>query len=367
MSLYLFNHQQNMLSLTIPEQLQFQLSVPNLSPAPNPKLAAKFEKLAASMEKTVQAKLHPAISRQNITARRTRIGSGMREEGQRLALVQNWLEQLAECHRNGNCPAQFAGITNRLQLMDFATIYQWQHERVDGHNYLQNAFDRCWAIVGRLALLGVNTAEDAKAVVELLESLGTSPKIEIDHAIEMAQNLRRQAIFNRVPDFFPTPAAIIERMLAIANIQPWHKVLDPSAGGGDICITVRNLGVPNVHCFEIDSDLIEALTLFGFAPHGRDFLTATPRPIYDRILMNPPYSKDSYIEHVRLAYHWLIPGGELVAVLPNGYQESRIKKRREFSDWLDTIGAESYPNPADAFSKSDRYCAISTHLIHLRR
>jgi hypothetical protein len=356
-----------MSTLTISEQLQFQLSVPNLSPARNPKLAAKFDKLAASMEKTVQAKLHPAISQQNITARRAQIGREMRAEGQRLALVQNWLEQLAECHRNGTCPAQFASIANRVQLMDFATIYQWQHERVDGHNYLQNAFDHNYEIVSRLALLGVNTAEEAIAAVELLESLGTNLKIEIDHAIEMAQNLRRQAIFNRVPDFFPTPAGIIERMLEIANIEPWHKVLDPSAGGGDICVAVRNLGVPNVHCFEIDSTLIDALTLFGFAPHGRDFLTATPRPIYDRVLMNPPYSKDAYIQHVRNAYQWLIPGGELIAVLPNEYQNSSIKKRREFADWLDAIGAECYPNPADAFTKSDRSCGVSTHLIHLKR
>jgi hypothetical protein len=293
-----------MIPLTIQEQLEFQLSVPNLSPAPNPKLAAKFEKLAASMEKTIQAKLNPAISQQNITARRARIGSAIRAEGQRLALVQNWLEQLAQCHHNGTCPAQFAGIINRLQLMDFATIYQWQHERVDGHNYLENAFNHRYAIVDRLALLGLNTVEDAIAAVELLESLGTSPRIEIDHAIEMAQNLRRQAIFNRVPDFFPTPGTIIERMIEIANIEPWHRVLDPSAGGGDICVAVRNFGVPNVHCFEINSDLIEALNLFGFAPHGRNFLTATPRPIYDRILMNPPYSKDAYIEHVRLAHPW---------------------------------------------------------------
>ena len=75
----------------------------------------------------------------------------------------------------------------------------------------------------------------------------------------------------------------------------------------------------------------------------------------------------TYIEHVRNASQWLFPGGELVAVLPNGYRDSSIKKRCEFADWLDTIGAEYYPNPADAFVKSDRSCGVSTHLIHLRK
>jgi hypothetical protein len=120
-------------------------------------------------------------------------------------------------------------------------------------------------------------------------------------------------------------------------------------------------------CFEINSDLHQALTLLGFHPLDRDFLFATPRPIYDRVLMNPPFSGDAYIDHVRAAYDWLAPGGELVAVLPNGYQSSRSLQRRNFSDWLDDLDASRYDNPTDAFTKSDRRCGVSTHLIHLHR
>ena len=60
-------------------------------------------------------------------------------------------------------------------------------------------------------------------------------------------------------------------------------------------------------------------------------------------------------------------GGELVAVLPNGYCGSRITKRREFTDWLDDLDASRYDNLANAFTKSDRSCGVSTHLIHLKR
>lgn len=83
--------------------------------------------------------------------------------------------------------------------------------------------------------------------------------------------------------------------------------------------------------------------------------------------MNPPFSNDAYIDHVRAAYDWLAPSGELVAVLPNGYQSSRSLQHRNFSDWLDDLDASRYDNPADAFTKSDRSCGVSTHLIHLRR
>jgi hypothetical protein len=56
-----------------------------------------------------------------------------------------------------------------------------------------------------------------------------------------------------------------------------------------------------------------------------------------------------------------------VAVLPNGYCGSRITKRREFTDWLDDLDASRYDNLVNAFTKSDRSCGVSTHLIHLKR
>jgi hypothetical protein len=169
-----------------------------------------------------------------------------------------------------------------------------------------------------------------------------------------------------VPDFFPTPPEVIDRMLQLARIDTTHRVLEPSAGAGDLCLAVRKLGAV-VECFEINSDLHQALTLLDFQPLDRDFLFATPRPIYNRVLMNPPFSGDAYIDHVRAAYNWLAPGGELVAVLPNGYCGSRITKRREFTDWLDDLGVDRYDNLANAFTKSDRSCGVSTHLTHLKR
>jgi hypothetical protein len=129
------------------------------------------------------------------------------------------------------------------------------------------------------------------------------------------------------------------------------------------------LGVKHIDCFELNDGLVEALTLLGFPLLGRDFLTATPRPIYDRILMNPPFGKDAHIEHVRHAYDWLLPGGELVAVLPIEHP-SRIKKRRQFSKGAvgeASLKGNRHPNPPKSFMKSDRYCAVETQLIHLCR
>ena len=233
---------------------------------------------------------------------------------------------------------------------------------------MQNSFAHNYSIVERLAQFGIKSKDEAIATVELLDSLCSgNPAPEIDRSVEKANELRRRAIYTKVPDFFPTPPELIDRMLEFANVQPHHRCLAPEGGAGDICLAVRALGVSAIDCFEINTDLHQALTLRGFQPHGRDFLAATPRPIYDRVLMNPPFSGDAYIDHVRAAYNWLAPGGELVAVLPNGYCGSRITKRREFTDWLDDLGVDRYDNLANAFTKSDRSCGVSTHLIHLKR
>jgi hypothetical protein len=185
---------------------------------PNLKLAEKLEKLATGMQKTIDNKLNPAISNQNITARRSRIAAGMREEGQKLAVIQRWLEGLAQAHRNGNCPIQFVNVNNRKQLEDLATIYQWQKE---GSKYLEDCFRYGYYIVERLNALGIKTKDDAIAAVDLLESLRSgNPAPAIDQSIQTAMELRRKAIYTKVQDFFPTPKGLIDRMLEIADVQP---------------------------------------------------------------------------------------------------------------------------------------------------
>ena len=349
----------------VDRRLTLDFSVPANSHAPNPKLADKLQKLAAAMDITIESKLNPSIGQQNITARRSRIAALMRQDGQRLQ-IQSWLIGLAARHRDGTCPTQLAKISNRSHLDSFASIFHWQKEGAKSLEYLHTGFERNYEIAQRLEAVGIHSASAALVAVELLESLGNPAARQPDLIGERVDALRRKAIYQQVPDFFPTPGEIVARMLQLATVQPHHRCLDPEGGAGDICLALRDLGVKHIDCFELNAGLVEALTLLGFPPLGRDFLTATPRPIYERILMNPPFSKDVHIQHVRYAYDWLAPGGELVAVLPMEHP-SRIKKRRQFSEWLDSIGADRHPNPPKSFTSSDRYCAISTHLIHLCR
>ena len=366
----------------IDRQLTLDFSVPAICPPPNSNLADKLQKLAAAMDAAISSKLSPSISHQNITARRSRIAASMREDGRRLQLIQCWLMGLAARHRDGTCPTQLSKISNRSHLELFASIFHWQKEGAKSIAYLYTGFERGDEIAQKLGAVGIHSASDALVAVELLESLSNPTDRQPDPIGERVDVLRRKAIYQQVPDFYPTPGEIITRMLQLANVQSHHRCLDPEGGAGDICLALRDFGVENIDCFELNAGLVEALTLLEFPPLGRDFLTATPRPIYDRILMNPPFGEDAYIQHVCHAYHWLAPGGELVAVLPLAHP-NRIKKRRQFSEWLDglgTVGEASpkgnrYPNPPKAFTKGDlprqrlryRYCAVETQLIHICR
>lgn len=62
---------------------------------------------------------------------------------------------------------------------------------------------------------------------------------------------------------------------------------------------------------------------------------------FDRIVMNPPFSKRQDTEHVRRAYDLLNPGGKLVAIVSEGSFFGKDKKASEFRDWLEEVGGTS--------------------------
>ena len=48
------------------------------------------------------------------------------------------------------------------------------------------------------------------------------------------ERIKKTAIEQQVWDFYPTTKPIIQKMIAVAQIQPHHRVLEPSAGAGDL-------------------------------------------------------------------------------------------------------------------------------------
>lgn len=150
-------------------------------------------------------------------------------------------------------------------------------------------------------------------------------------------------------DFFPTPEPLARRMAEALGLEPGMRVLEPSAGKGNLADAVRAVEPEAViETVEQSSTLREILEAKGYPLVGHDFNDFEPEESYDRIIMNPPFSEGIDADHVRKAYEHLKPGGKLVAITGEGIFFRSDKKAREFREWFEAVGGES-ESMKDAF------------------
>ncbi|MFF7613555.1 class I SAM-dependent methyltransferase [Streptomyces lavendulae] len=116
--------------------------------------------------------------------------------------------------------------------------------------------------------------------------------------------------------YFPTPPALVDEILDLADIQAGQEVLEPSAGTGAMAQRIADRGGV-VDCVELDPGRAEAIRSRSFAREVivADFLALPVSARYDRVVMNPPFAKQVDILHVRRALRWVRPEGLLVAIM----------------------------------------------------
>lgn len=113
---------------------------------------------------------------------------------------------------------------------------------------------------------------------------------------------------------FYTPAKLAERAAKVLEIEPGMSVLEPSAGLGALATAAGALG-GKVCCFDILQLHADALKWAGFSVIRADFLEQQPGPLFDRILMNPPFAQQADARHFIRAMSFLQPGGRIVAIM----------------------------------------------------
>lgn len=115
--------------------------------------------------------------------------------------------------------------------------------------------------------------------------------------------------------FFPTPESVVRRLLELADVAPGMEVLEPSAGAGAIAVALVEAGAV-VDCIERDPAYAALLADVGAARVTvADFLTLRPFPRFDRVVMNPPFTRGADMKHVEHALALLKPDGLLVSVM----------------------------------------------------
>ncbi len=198
---------------------------------------------------------------------------------------------------------------------------------------------------------------DKKSKTHIFES---DPKIILGLAIEEGEILDKKQSYQ----VFYTPKDIAKRMVEIANIKTGTKVLEPSAGEGNIADAAKEAGAI-VICCEIQQESVDKLTSKGYLTISGDFLDL-PQIIepFDAILMNPPFTKNQDIDHVLKAYSFLKEGGTLVSVMSPGFTFGTQKKRKSFKEFVEKNGYWE-KLPEDSFKESGT--GVNTVLVVLNK
>lgn len=112
--------------------------------------------------------------------------------------------------------------------------------------------------------------------------------------------------------FYPTPESVAQVAIDLAEIQPGHSCLEPSAGHGGLA----DLMPKGTICVEISDLHCTILKAKGHLAKQADFLTLPASGPFDRIVMNPPFSEGRWQAHLSHAATMLKADGRLVAILP---------------------------------------------------
>lgn len=374
-------------------------------------LAQRLRSLAEGMQAQIDRKFNTPLKDANPTARRANMISNMEKDGERLQKFQSILMGLATLADQNQLPPELQKIDSRALLETIfyfkeyprfdAPFYQSQFRELleilsgtKGVNAVRSVIEktsyrRSWGMDSlRILKDAFQTAKRRKPkfgttqTEEQLDRIMRLTKADItpDNLTSVREQLLalakepdqgnqaerqiQQMIYNligvKIPGYFNTPPAIVERLMSVADIRPGQRVLEPSAGAGDIADAIRANGVtPDV--VEVASSLRKILEAKSYNIVGYDFLEYNGGP-YDRIVMNPPFENAQEIDHVLHAYKLLAPGGRIVSVMSEGPFFRGDKKATAFRDFLDSFGW-SEKLPEGSFLKSRNSTGVNTRLV----
>jgi len=386
----------------------------------------KFRTMARAIQKQIDAKLDPAVGRQRMTRRRAAMASSANEEGRRLLEIQGRLLAIAEALEEDRLPATLTGLTSRAQVEElfrsrnFTRIYlhdttrEYLVKAVDGlegtnaalealpgkdpersgvyldheqtmavQELLTAAKKACrstyWLgqLVDRLRdyarIVGAGIKDEdqyktARNDLVNLSSASDKTLTAVNNELER-KKLERSLIGVNIPGYFPTPKELAAELVSQAGIGEGMRVLEPSAGKGDILDAIsrehreRDLKSLTVDAVEINGTLCAVLEKKGYEVVQGDFLERDFSELYDRIVMNPPFENGQDIEHVLRAYELLKPGGRVAAIMSEGQFFRGDKKATEFRDWLEVHEGQTKRNTSGAFYDSDRPTGVTTRIV----
>lgn len=173
-------------------------------------------------------------------------------------------------------------------------------------------------------------------------------------------------------EFYPTPPALAKRAWEKFKSRHFVRVLEPSAGRGDLAAQhpwevnrYRHSRMPIIDCCEIDVTMHPALRARGWNVVGLDFLSMASATIYSHIILNPPFSHGA--AHVLKAWESLWDG-EIVAIInAQTLRNPHSRERQRLVELVAQYGEVEYIVGAFLISEAERKANVEVALIRLEK
>ena len=244
---------------------------------------------------------------------------------------------------------------------------------------LQEIINKCSVDDGVIKLpnIQLDRSEYLK-VKKLMESNGAKWKggkvggFVCDHADEVLERLQAGDLADRKKayQFFATPIEVGESMARhLCDFEPKMRVLEPSAGHGALITAFRNVYGEDIcpdWCELMPENRRVLAENFGDCQDvGDDFLTAKGLTgQYDRIIANPPFTKNQDIRHIRRMYDCLNETGRMVSLCSCHFQFASDKESVDFREWLSEVGAHVEQLPKNSFRSSGTDTNVARIVIY---
>ena len=169
--------------------------------------------------------------------------------------------------------------------------------------------------------------------------------------------------------FYPTPADLAEYVIKLAEIEPHHIVLEPSAGNGALLRPLERKN--NIVAVEIDEHLASELVKAEYdcvinSSFEQAIKNGDVGQWFNRVIMNPPFGpRQLDIKHILMAYELLVPGGILVAIMAENDLYYNTQLTNEFNNFLKSINAHVEEVPMRSFLASGT--RVDTVIVKIKK
>ncbi len=127
-----------------------------------------------------------------------------------------------------------------------------------------------------------------------------------------------QVIDQKAHQYYPTPESLAQELVELAEIHDGHTILEPSAGQGGIALHLPQQNLKCIEVAELHCEILKKKKICDVV--NADFIewASTSPDLFDRVVMNPPFSEGRAEQHLVAASKLLKVGGVLAAILPVG-------------------------------------------------